>query len=140
MKILLAADGSRYTKKALAFLLTHEALAGEDGEVVVLNVQVPVPPRVKAMVGAASVHDYHREEAEKVLKPIDKFLKRHDIAASTRWVVGAPGPEIVKAAHKEKAHLIVMGTHGMGLLGRALLGSVAQNVLTQCDIPVLLVK
>lgn len=140
MKILLAADGSRYTKKALAFLLTHEALAGDDGEVVVLNVQMPVPPRVKAMVGAASVHDFHREEAGKVLAPIDKFLKRHAIAATTKWVVGTPGTEIVKAAHKHKAHLIVMGTHGMGLLGRALLGSVAQNVLTQCDIPVLLVK
>lgn len=140
MKILLAADGSRYTKKALAFLMTHDALAGDDGEIVVLNVQVPVPPRVKAMVGAASVHDYHREEAEKVLKPIDKFLKRHEVAATTKWVIGTPGTEIVKAAHKEKAHLIVMGTHGLGLLGRALLGSVAQNVLTQCDVPVLLVK
>jgi nucleotide-binding universal stress UspA family protein len=33
-----------------------------------------------------------------------------------------------------------MGTHGLGFLGRALLGSVAQNVITDCDIPVLLVK
>lgn len=140
MKILLAADGSSYTKKALAFLVTHEALAGEDGHVVVLNVQPAVPPRVRSMVGAAAVNDYHRDEADKVLKPIEKFLKRHDLSYSTRWLVGPPGAEIVKAAKKEKAHLIVMGTHGHGLLGRALLGSVAQNVLTQCDIPVLLVK
>lgn len=54
--------------------------------------------------------------------------------------MGAAGPEIVRAAKKDKAHMIVMGTHGHGLLGRALLGSVAQNVLTQCEIPVLLVK
>ena len=27
-----------------------------------------------------------------------------------------------------------MGTHGHGILGRALLGSVAQNVITECDI------
>ena len=26
MKVLLAADGSKYTKKALAFLLTHQSL------------------------------------------------------------------------------------------------------------------
>jgi nucleotide-binding universal stress UspA family protein len=34
----------------------------------------------------------------------------------------------------------MMGTHGHGLLGRALMGSVAQNVLSECDMPVLLVK
>lgn len=140
MKAILAADGSSYTKKALAFLVTHQALAGEDAHVVVLNVQPAMPPRVKAMVGAQAVHDYHQEEAQKVLRPIEKFLQRHDIPFTARWVVGVPGVEIVKAAKKDKAHMIVMGTHGHGLLGRALLGSVAQNVLTQCEVPVLLVK
>jgi nucleotide-binding universal stress UspA family protein len=140
MKIVLAADGSTYTKKALAFLVTHEEIAGADGEVIVVNVQMPVPPRVKTMVGAGAVADYHREEAEKVLKPITRFLERHDIAYSTRTAVGRPGDEIVKVAKKEKANMIVMGTHGHGILGRALLGSVAQNVLTAGDIPVLLVK
>ena len=140
MKILLAADGSSYTKKALAFLVTHEALAGEDGHVVVLNVQPAVPPRVKSMVGATAVNEYHADEAQKVLRSIEKFLQRHDIAYTSRWAVGVPGQEIVKAAKKDKAHMIVMGTHGHGILGRALLGSVAQNVLTQCDVPVLLVK
>jgi nucleotide-binding universal stress UspA family protein len=140
MKIVLAADGSTYTKKALAFLVTHEELAGGSGHVVVVNVQPAVPPRVKSMVGATAVHDYHAEEAAKVLKPIEKFLQRHDLSYTTRWSVGNPGQEVVKAAKKEKANLIVMGTHGHGILGRALLGSVAQNVLTECDIPVLLVK
>jgi nucleotide-binding universal stress UspA family protein len=140
MKIVLAADGSSYTKKALAFLVTYGEIAGEDGEVVVVNVQMAVPPRVKSMVGGTAVADYHREEAEKVLKPITKFLARHDISYSTRTAVGRPGDEIVKVAKKEKAHMIVMGTHGHGILGRALLGSVAQNVLTTSDIPVLLVK
>ena len=140
MKIVLAADGSSYTKKALAFLVTHEEFGGADAEIVVVNVQPAVPPRVKAMVGAAAVNDYHQEEAEKVLKSIGKFLQRHDLNYSTRWAVGAPGVEVVKVAKKEKAHMIVMGTHGHGILGRALLGSVAQNVLTTCEIPVLLVK
>jgi nucleotide-binding universal stress UspA family protein len=140
MKIVLAADGSSYTKKALAFLVTHEEIAGGGGEIVLVNVQPAVPPRVKSMVGADAVHDYHREEAEKVLKPIEKFLQRHDLRFTSKWLVGHPGVEIVKAAKKEKAQMIVMGTHGHGILGRALLGSVAQNVVTDCEIPVLLVK
>ena len=140
MKILLAADGSSYTKKALAFLVTHLEMAGGDRHVVVVNVQPAVPPRVKSMVGANAVHEYHESEAAKVLKPIEKFLLRHDLAHTLRWAVGAPGQEIVKAAKKDKVNMIVMGTHGHGILGRALLGSVAQNVITECDIPVLLVK
>ena len=46
MKVLLAADGSEYTKKALAFLVTHESLVNSNDELIVLNVQPPVPGRV----------------------------------------------------------------------------------------------
>jgi nucleotide-binding universal stress UspA family protein len=140
MKLLLAADGSKFTKKALAFLVTHEGLAGPDGELIVLHVQPPVPPRVKTMAGADVVARYHREEAEKVLEPVRRFLARHDIAFSCSWVLGPPVAEILKAAKKQKCHMIVMGTHGHGLLGRALMGSVAQRVVTDSDVPVLLVK
>lgn len=140
MKILFAADGSQYTKKALAFLVTHDSLAGPDGEVVVLNVQAPVPGRVKTMLGSAEVAAYHAEESQKVLAAIERFLKRHKIAFKTLAAVGTPTAEILRAAKREKAHLIVMGTHGHGLLGRAVMGSVAQRVVTDADVPVLLVK
>jgi nucleotide-binding universal stress UspA family protein len=140
MKILLAADGSPFTKKALAFLVTHEGLAGPNDELVVLHVQSPVPPRVKTMLGAGIVNDYHRDEAQSVLEPIERFLKRHTIPFRTTWVVGSPSQEILRAAQKEKAHMIVMGTHGHGLISRALMGSIAQRVVADAEIPVLLVK
>jgi nucleotide-binding universal stress UspA family protein len=140
MKLLVAADGSKFTKKALAFLAAHESLAGPGDELVVLHVQPPVPPRVKSMLGAAAVAQYHKEEADKVLNPIKAFQKRQQVSAKLRWVVGSPAKEILAAAATEKVHLIVMGTHGHGLLGRALMGSVAQQVVSGCDVPVLLVK
>jgi nucleotide-binding universal stress UspA family protein len=140
MKILLAADGSEYTKKAAAFLVTHERLAGPDDELIVLHVQTPVPPRVKAMLGASAVRSYHSDEAAKVLGPIERFLKRHPLKFRSIWVIGSPATEVARVAREEGAHMIVMGTHGYGFLGRALMGSVAQNVVTECDIPVLLVK
>lgn len=140
MKILFAADGSKYTKKALAFLVNHDELAGAEGEVVVINVQAPVPGRVKTMLGSANVTAYHTEESQKVLAPIERFLQRHKMAFKTLAVVGSPTAEILRAAKREKAHLIVMGTHGQGLLSRALIGSVAQRVVAECEIPVLLVK
>ncbi|WP_395057054.1 universal stress protein [Polaromonas sp.] len=140
MKILFAADGSKYTKKALAFLVTHDSLAGPEGEVVVINVQAPVPGRVSSMLGATEVAAYHAEESQKVLVTIERFLTRHKITFKTRAVVGAPTAEILRAAKREKAHMIVMGTHGHGILGRAVMGSVAQRVVTDAEIPVLLVK
>jgi nucleotide-binding universal stress UspA family protein len=140
MRILFAADGSKFTKKALAFLVTHDAVLADDGELIVLHVQSPLPPRVKSMIGARTVQDYHRDEAAKVLDPIGKFLDKHDLRYRVSWVVGQSAAEIVRAADGEKAHMIVLGTHGHGLLGRALMGSVAQRVVTDCSVPVLLVK
>jgi nucleotide-binding universal stress UspA family protein len=140
MKILLAVDGSDYTKKALAFLVNHEELLGPDGDLVVLNVQPPVPPRVTTMVGTTVVHDFHKEEAEKVLAPITTYLERHPLRFRSSWVTGNAAEEILRAAEAEKAHLILMGTRGHGALGRALMGSVAQRVLVDSETPVLLVK
>lgn len=140
MKILFAADGSKFTKKALAFLVNHESLVGASDEVVVLNVQVAFPGRVKTMVGAATVKAYHLDETKKVLDPIEKLLKRHKLQFRVTTVVGSPATEIVRAAQREKANMIVMGTHGHGLLGRAVMGSVAQRVVADSDVPVLLVR
>jgi nucleotide-binding universal stress UspA family protein len=140
MKILLAADGSKYTKKALAFLVTHDGLMGGGGELHVLHVQPALPPRVRKVAGRELVATYQLEEAEMVLAPIRKFLQRHPITFRADWVVGNAADEILKACKGDKAHLIIMGTHGHGVLGRILLGSVAQRVVSSCDVPILLVK
>lgn len=140
MKILFAADGSPSTKKALAFLVTHPALLDTDGHLTVLNAQPPMPPRVSRMVGANVVRDYERDEAHKVLAPISEFLGSHRLAFVTAWRIGQAGPEIVRMAREEGAQMIVMGTHGYGLVGRTLMGSVATHVVAHAEIPVLLVK
>ena len=140
MKIVLAADGSNCTKKALAYLVTHENLAGPDDEVLVLNVQPALPPRVRSAVGADVVKDYQEEEAEKVLKPIRRFMDKHDIRYRCEWTVGQPAEQILRTVKKNKAHMVVMGTHGHGAIGRALLGSVATKLVAEAEVPVLLVK
>jgi nucleotide-binding universal stress UspA family protein len=140
MKIILAVDGSEFTKKALAYLVVHENLTGPDVEVIALHVQTPMPPRVKSLVGSQAVTSYHQEEAEKVLRPVTKFLERHKVAFRTSWKLGSASEEIIKTATKEQARLIVMGTHGHSLFGRTLMGSVAQKVVQESPVPVLLVK
>jgi universal stress protein A len=53
---------------------------------------------------------------------------------------GAAVDEILGAARAEKANLIVMGTHGRRGLVRALLGSVAEEVIRRGPCPVLVVR
>ncbi len=140
MKILLAADGSSYTKKALGWLVTNQSFGEPDDELIVVHVQMPMPPRVRSAVGADVCKTYYDEEAKKVIAPIEKFLKRHDMKSRVSYAVGSPSEEILRLAKREKVHEIVMGTHGRGLLGRALMGSVAQRVLAESSVPVLLVR
>jgi nucleotide-binding universal stress UspA family protein len=92
------------------------------------------------MLGSSEVAAYNLEEGNKVIDPIKKFLDKHALNYRCRAVVGHPVEEILRAAEKEKSHMIVMGTRGHGIIGRALMGSVAQRVVTECEIPVLLVK
>ena len=140
MKILLAADGSAFTQKALEFITARKnALIGGD-ELLVVNVQPPVPGRVTTMLGSAEVASYHAEEATKVLTPIQTFLENPAVRHRCVSVVGRAVEEIIFAAKNEHADMIVMGTHGHGWLGRAVMGSVAQRVVTDSEIPILLVK
>ena len=140
MRIILAADGSKFTKKALAFLINQEGLAGQGAEVLVLNVQPAMPPQVRRMAGSAAVHSYQSDEAEAVLAPIRKLLERKGLAWRCEWKVGGPAAQVLAAAERSKAHIIVMGTHGYGLLGRTVMGSVAQRVVAGSKVPVLLVR
>ena len=76
MNILLAVDGSPYTKKMLAYLVTHNEIFNASAQYTVLTVQPPLPPRARAAVGKDVVNNYHAEEAEKVMAPVRKFLDR----------------------------------------------------------------
>lgn len=140
MKILLAVDGSTYSKKMLAYLSTHEALLSPAHEYTVFTAQPDLPPRAKAAVGKEVVKSYQSEEAEKVLAPVSKFLLRHGINAKTDWKVGPAGSLIAKTADSGKFDLLVMGSHGHSALANLVMGSVTTQVLAHCGVPVLLVR
>lgn len=140
MKILLAVDGSTYSKKMLAYLSTHEALLSADHDYTVFTAATALPPRARSMVGKDVVESYYAEESEKVLAPIAKFLLRHGIDAKTSWKTGPAGALIAKTADSGKFDLLVMGTHGHGALANLVMGSVTTQVLAHCKVPVLLVR
>ena len=140
MKILLAVDGSSYTKKMLAYLTTHDELFSANNDYTVLTVQPALPPRARAAVGKEVVDGYYAEESEKVIAPVCKFLTRHGLATKSSWKVGPAGASIAKFAESGKFDMVVMGSHGHGALGNLVMGSVATQVLANCQVPLLLVR
>jgi nucleotide-binding universal stress UspA family protein len=50
---------------------------------------------------------------------------------------GKASAEIVRVAEEERADLIVLGTHGKGMLDHALFGSTAERVIRKAPCPVL---
>ena len=53
--------------------------------------------------------------------------------------VGQPAAEIVQYANQHAADVVVLGSHGHGVVRRFMLGSVADRVLRQASCPVMLV-
>ena len=140
MKILLAVDGSPYTKKMLAYVAAHDELFAASNDFTLITVQTPLPPRARAAVGAEIANQYHADESAKITGPVVKFLKRHGIDAKVVSKVGSAGELIAKTAHAGKFDLVMMGSHGHSALGNLVMGSVATRVLAECKVPVLLVR
>lgn len=55
-------------------------------------------------------------------------------------LASSPGPEIIRVAEEQGCDLIVMGAHGPNDANRQFAGSVAQYVLANSHIPVLLLR
>lgn len=140
MKILFAADGSSFTQKALEFLVGNKNLVGPEDELIVLHVQDAISTQIERKVGSEDVTAYQTKQADVVLKPINEFLDKHAVKYRGSWAAGAAADQIIDASKREDVQMIVMGAHGHGLLSRMFMGSVAQNVLAESEIPVLLVK
>lgn len=140
MKILLAVDGSAYTKKMLAYLTTHDELFSPGNEYIAFTVQPLIPARARAAVGKQVMDKYYVDEAERVLAPVTKFLLRHGIDAKSDWKIGHAGETIAQFADKGKFDLVIMGSRGHGTLVNLVMGSVATEVLAHCKVPVLLVR
>jgi nucleotide-binding universal stress UspA family protein len=140
MKILLAVDGSEYTRKMLDYVISHKALFDASHEYTLLNAQSPLPPHARSAVGASVVQEYHRDEAQKVLEPALAALKASGLRTSSLWKVGPAGETIARFAEEGKFDMVIMGTHGHGALARLVMGSVTTQALAHCTVPVLLIR
>lgn len=140
MNILLAVDGSPYTKRMLGYIAAHDEFVGAANEFTAITVVPAIPPHVQRYISREDLEGHYADEARKVLEPIEAFAKQHGWKFKSQHLVGNAGEVIAETATKGDFDLLVMGSHGHSTLGSLLLGSVASRALAQCKTPILLVR
>ncbi|MBA4208229.1 MAG: universal stress protein UspA [Parvibaculum sp.] len=142
--ILIATDGSELARKGIDHGLS--LAKNLDAQTLVLTVTEPFP--IYAGEGwAFGPGDFERYEADQVKFAqdlLDTIIVAADKLGVTCETLHVPGRRaadaILETAAEKGCSLIVMASHGRRGIGRLLLGSQTQEVVTHSAIPVLVVR
>jgi nucleotide-binding universal stress UspA family protein len=140
--VMLATDGSPTAQTATSRAI--ELARGLDSELIIVSVWrrgvdefvAMSPPPV---AGFGDMAELREKQARRVAE--DAAAWAGESGVSTRTVV-LPGPTveaIASATEKFAPRVLVLGSHGWGVLGRRTLGSRAAGVLANARCPVLIV-
>ena len=141
MKILLPADGSPCSLRAVDQLIAHVACLRDVPEIHLLHVHLPIPiGRVQAHIGKDTLLAYYLEDGREHLLAAQQKLEAAGLIHTPHIHVGQPAEVICKMAGELACDLIIMGSHGRSPVAGLVMGSVATRVLHQAPCPVLLVK
>ncbi len=138
MKILLAADGSPFTRIAARHLGNHVQWFKKHPEVHILHVHPPMP--YPGAASKAAVGKYQREESEAALAVAEKELTAGGVLHTSSWEVGDVTQQLAKWVEEHGIDLVVMGSHGHGALATLVLGSVAAKCIATLEAPIMIVR
>ena len=142
-RILVAVDGSPTSMKGLREAMR---LARDGGaQLLLLHVvnELPAFASLDGFVPGADLVPALREGGKRILAKARAAAEKEGIRAKTllRETLGGPAADsIVREARRQRADLIVLGTHGRRGLRRMVLGSDAEQVVRLAGVPVLLVR
>jgi len=140
MKIVLAVDGSPFTKRMLSYIAAHEDLFSKGSEFVAVNVTAEIPAHVTRFLSHEVLESYYCDEGQKVLKLVSEFAKMQGWNLRERHAVGYPSDTLAEIVESEKPDLLVMGSHGHGAFAGAMLGSMSARMIARTKVPVLLIR
>ncbi|MBC8453275.1 MAG: universal stress protein [Chloroflexi bacterium] len=150
-KILVPVDDIESAELALS---SARDLAKSTGaSVILLHVVTPDHPLVASDEHVAGVHaaavvveQAQRDEAAHLADQQSKLQAEADklsadgVSATAEAVLGHAHEEIVRAVKDLGVGLVVLSTHGRRGVSRALLGSVADEVVHDVEVPVMIVR
>jgi nucleotide-binding universal stress UspA family protein len=141
-KVLVAFDGSQHAKRALQYVIGFVRDSARSVEVHILNVQHE-PVLYGEYLTASMIEEFNGgllAKAENVLEEAATLLQAADIAHETHVVLGNVAEQVNEAVNRLDCDTVVMGTRGLGSFGGLLLGSVANRVIHEVSVPIVLVK
>jgi nucleotide-binding universal stress UspA family protein len=142
-KILVAVDGSPTSMKGLREAIR---LAKDNrSQLVLMNVvnEFYAFANLDGFAPGVDLVPTLREGGRRVLAKAKALTDKAGVRATTvmRETLGGPAADaIVREARKQRADLLVLGTHGHRGLRRMVLGSDAEQVVRASPVPVLLVR
>lgn len=144
LRVLVPTDGSEQALFAVDEVVRLAPQLTQPLEVLLLNVQPPVPAKF-LLLGEGTPSDKRaleeplQEEGEATLAPAREMLESAKIAYAPHVEIGHAAETIAAFAQTHHCEMIVMATRGLNAGAGLLLGSVATKVVHLAKVPVLLV-
>lgn len=127
-RLLVPFDGTEQARSAIPYA----AALATSGTTIVLFTVYP------NLAGASPDDPQSTLQAKIELQAQELRAAGHDVKTET--ATGDPAEKIVQAAANGGADMIVMASHGRGVVGRLLHGSVADKVAREATVPVMVVR
>jgi nucleotide-binding universal stress UspA family protein len=142
MKMLIAIDGSDFSKAALEDVISRPWNPGT--EIKVLHVVEPPARFIGREMGTydpefETIWKAIREQAKDLVEKAAEKLRAAGFHVSTELVEGEPKSLIIDVANEWLADMIVVGSHGWSGLSRFLMGSVSEAVMrhAHCSVEII---
>jgi len=139
-QILVAYDSSSFSNRAFKKALD---IAEPKSHITILTVITGIyqPSIGFSMKFNKDLLDKENKILKKIFSKLQDTAKKKDVNLSLKIIQDhSVSNAIIKYVNSHKYDLIVIGSHGRTGLNRIILGSVANTVVQQADIPVMVVK
>ena len=135
LKVLVPVDGSRNSQHAVRHVI-NQFVKDSAMEVHLLNVQAPFSRHIAQFSSRKNRDSFHRDEAEKALRPVRQMLDSFGVPHTAHVEVGRKADVIAATARRLRCDHIVMSTARKNSLTRMLEASVTNRVLELTTVPV----
>ncbi|NIQ92799.1 MAG: universal stress protein [Desulfuromonadales bacterium] len=145
-KVLYATDLSESAKHAFGYAIA--VARSNEAKISIINVHEKLSHNVNIQMRSEEFSAAKEKLTEKIRSKLEVYGKNENLdeclfaklVGNIYVTSGFPVEKIINQAKAGDYDLIVMGTHGHGFLYSSLIGSTAQKMVQQSDIPVMVVR